>query len=238
MSIFKFKQFSVNQSNSAMKVGTDGVLLGAWAPIDHHPKTILDIGTGTGLVALMLAQRTAAFQIDALDIDEEAFEEATNNFETSIWNDRLYCYHAALEEFVEDPEDEYDLIVCNPPFYAEDFQSTDEQRNLARFQSSMPFEELVEAADLLLSANGVFAVIIPFKEEEKFIEICSDFELFPTQITRIRGTHTTPIVRSLLAFRRFELQTTYANEIIIEINRHEYTNEYIELTKNFYLKMV
>ena len=237
MSIFKFKQFQVIQSNSAMKVGTDGVLLGAWAPIDHKPNTILDIGTGTGLVALMLAQRTAATQIDALDIDEEAFEEAINNFEISVWNDRLYCYHAALDEFVDEPEEEYDLIVCNPPFYAEDFQSTDEQRNLARFQSSMPFEDLVEAADLLLSENGVFAVIIPYKEEGKFIDICAEFELFPTQILRVRGSHTTPIVRTLLAFKRFELQTEAIAEITIEINRHEYTDEYIELTKDFYLKM-
>ncbi len=237
MGVFKFKQFEVSHSNSAMKVGTDAVLLGSWAPIDHRPKSILDIGTGTGILALMLSQRTDASQIDALDIDEDAFEEATNNFENSIWSDRLYCYHAGLDEFMDEPEDEYELIVCNPPFYAEDFQSTDEQRNLARFQSSMPFEDLVEAVDLLLSENGVFAVIIPFKEEEKFIEICADFELFPTEITRVRGSHTTPIVRSLLAFRRFELQTETITEITIEINRHEYTDEYIELTKEFYIKM-
>lgn len=237
MSVFKFKQFEVNQHQSAMKVGTDGVLLGAWTPIDHLPKTILDVGTGTGILSLMLAQRTNAYQIDALDIDNDAFEEATDNFEKSTWNDRLYCYHASLDEFMDEPDDEYDLIVCNPPFYIEDFQSTDAQRNLARFQSSLPFEELAEAADLLLSENGVLSVIIPFKEEANFIEICANFELFPTNITRVRGTHTTPIVRTLLAFRRFELHTTVATEITIEINRHEYTDEYIALTKDFYLKM-
>ena len=237
MSIFTFKQFQIKQSNSAMKVGTDGVLLGAWAPIHNNPKTILDIGTGTGLLALMLAQRSNATQIDALDIDEDAFEEATDNFENSVWNDRLFCYHASLDEFVDEPEEEYDLIICNPPFYAEEFQSTDEQRNLARFQSSMPFEDLIASADMLLSENGIFAVIIPYKEQEKFIDICAQFELFPIDIMHVRGSHNTPIVRSLLAFKRFELQTENITEIAIEINRHEYTDAYIELTKDFYLKM-
>ena len=101
----------------------------------------------------------------------------------------------------------------------------------------MPFEELIEAADLLLSENGIFAVIIPFKEEEKFIDLCTDFELFPFKITRVKGTDKTPFVRSLLAFKRFELAVLTADELIIEINRHEYTDDYISLTKEFYLKM-
>jgi tRNA1Val (adenine37-N6)-methyltransferase len=149
-----------------MKVGTDGVLLGAWAPIIQQPYSILDIGTGTGIIALMLAQRSNAAQIDALEIDEKTYEQATNNFENSPWNDRLFCFHAGLDEFMEEPEDEYDLIVSNPPFYAEDYKTNDDQRDLARFQDALPFEDLIEAADLLLSENGIFAVIIPFKEEE------------------------------------------------------------------------
>ncbi len=235
--MFKFKQFSVNQDKCAMKVGTDGVLLGAWCPIDNNPKSILDIGTGTGIIALMLAQRTNANQIDALEIDENAFEQATENFDNSTFADRLYCYHAGLDEFIEEPEDEYDLIISNPPFFAEDFKSTDEGRNLARFLDAMPFEELIEAADLLLSENGVFAVIIPFKEEQNFIDLAADFELYPIKITRVRGTFTTPIIRTLVAFKRFELPVSIADELIIEIERHQYTNEYIELTKDFYLKM-
>ena len=235
--MFKFKQFSVNQDKCAMKVGTDGVLLGAWCPIDNNPKSILDIGTGTGIIALMLAQRTNANQIDALEIDENAFEQATENFDNSTFADRLYCYHAGLDEFIEEPEDEYDLIISNPPFFAEDFKSTDEGRNLARFLDAMPFEELIEAADLLLSENGVFAVIIPFKEEQNFIDLAADYELYPIKITRVRGTFTTPIIRTLVAFKRFELPVSIADELIIEIERHQYTNEYIELTKDFYLKM-
>lgn len=235
--MFKFKQFSINQDNCAMKVGTDGVLLGAWCPIDNNPKSVLDIGTGTGIIALMLAQRTNAEQIDALEIDENAFEQAMDNFENSIWSDRLFCFHAGLDEFIDDPEDEYDLIISNPPFFAEDFKSTDEGRNLARFLDAMPFEQLIEATDLLLSENGVFAVIIPFKEEQNFINLASEFELYPIKITRVRGTFSTPIIRSLLAFKRFEMPILVANELVIEIERHNYTNEYIELTKDFYLKM-
>jgi tRNA1Val (adenine37-N6)-methyltransferase len=237
MSIFQFKQFAVNQDQCAMKIGTDGVLLGAWAPIDTRPNSILDIGTGTGIIALMLAQRCDAQQIDALEIDENAYENAVDNFESSPWSDRLFCFHAGLDEFVEEPEDEYDLIVSNPPFYVEDYRSENHQRDLARFQEAMPFEDLVEAASLLLSENGVFAVIIPFKEEENFLELAKEYELFPIKITRVKGTHETQIVRSLLAFRRYELAVLTADELVIEINRHEYTDDYIALTKDFYLKM-
>ena len=237
MSKFQFKQFSLEQDQCAMKIGTDGVLLGAWAPLEQNPFSILDIGTGTGIIALMLAQRSTAQQIDALEIDENTYEQATDNFENSPWNDRLFCFHAGLDEFMEEPEDEYDLIVSNPPFYTEDYKTKDEQRDLARFQDALPFEDLIEAADLLLSENGILAVIIPFKEEERFMAIAKEFELYPIKITRVKGTPTTEIKRSLLAFKRYELPALDSDELIIETARHQYTPEYIELTKEFYLKM-
>ncbi|WP_417942864.1 tRNA1(Val) (adenine(37)-N6)-methyltransferase [Flavobacterium sp. RS13.1] len=235
--MFSFKQFSVQQDKTAMKVGTDGVLLGAWTPIHHNPFSVLDIGAGTGIIALMLAQRTNAQQIDALEIDEDAYEQAVENFENSPWGDRLFCFHAGLDEFIEEPEDEYDLIISNPPFYSEDYKTENEQRDLARFQDAMPFEELVEAADLLLSENGIFAVILPFKEEEKFIGLAKEAELYPTKITRVKGNPTSEIKRSLLAFSRNENQETEIDELIIEVDRHVYTEDYIKLTKDFYLKM-
>jgi tRNA1Val (adenine37-N6)-methyltransferase len=237
MSKFNFKQFTVNQDRCAMKIGTDGVLLGAWCPIDNNPFSVLDIGAGTGILSLMLAQRSNAEQIDSLEIDEDAYEQCVENFENSPWSDRLFCFHAGLDEFVDEPEDEYDIIISNPPFYSEDYKTDNSQRDLARFQDALPFEELVEAADLLLSENGIFAVIIPFKEEEKFIDLCAQVELFPVKVTRVKGSHTTPIVRSLLAFKRYELSVLEADELVIEINRHEYTDDYINLTKDFYLKM-
>ena len=237
MSKFQFKQFSIEQDRCAMKIGTDGVLLGAWAPVHHNPFSILDIGAGTGVIALMLAQRSNAQQIDALEIDEDAYEQATDNFENSPWSDRLFCFHAGLDEFVEEPEDEYDVIVSNPPFYTEDYKTDNDQRDLARFADAMPFEDLIVAADLLLSENGIFAAIIPFKEEENFLAIAKQYELYPIKITRVKGTPTTEIKRSLLAFSRTEKVDFLIDELVIETERHIYTPEYIELTKDFYLKM-
>jgi tRNA1Val (adenine37-N6)-methyltransferase len=235
--LFQFKQFTIQQDQCAMKIGTDGVLLGAWAPIENNPISILDIGTGTGVIALMLSQRSTAEQIDALEIDSAAYEQAVDNFENSPWSDRLFCFHAGLDEFVEEPEDEYDLIVSNPPFYSEDYKTESEQRDLARFQDALPFEDLIEAADLLLSENGIFSVIIPFKEEEHFLALAKEMELYPLKITRVKGTPTTEIKRSLLAFSRNENSNFSTDELIIETARHIYTREYIELTKEFYLKM-
>ena len=233
---FTFKQFSVNQDRCAMKIGTDGVLLGAWTPLINNPFNVLDIGAGTGILSLMLAQRSNAEQIDAIEIDEDAYEQCVENFEASPWGDKLFCFHAGLDEFVDEPEDEYDLIISNPPFYTDDYKSDNTSRDLARFEDALPFEELIEAAALLLSDNGIFSVIIPFKEEERFVSMCKELDLFPLKITRVKGTPTTEIKRSLLAFCRME-QTPLIDELIIEISRHNYTPEYIELTKEFYLKM-
>ena len=233
---FTFKQFQVNQDRCAMKIGTDGVLLGAWTPLINNPFNILDIGAGTGILSLMLAQRSNAEQIDAIEIDEDAYEQCVENFEASPWGDKLFCFHAGLDEFVDEPEDEYDLIISNPPFYTDDYKSDNTSRDLARFEDALPFEELIEAAALLLSDNGIFSVIIPFKEEERFVSMCKELDLFPLKITRVKGTSTSEIKRSLLAFCRME-QTPLIDELVIEISRHNYTSEYIELTKEFYLKM-
>ena len=219
-----------------MKIGTDAVLLGAWCPVDTNPNSVLDIGAGTGILSLILAQRTIAEQIDAIEIDESAYEQCVDNFENSSWSDRLFCFHAGLDEFVEDPECEYDLIISNPPFYTEDFKSENEQRDLARFEDALPFHDLIEAADLLLSEKGIFAVIIPFKEELNFISLSEGFDLFPFKITHVKGTPTSEIKRSLIAFSRVDAEFSM-DELIIETSRHVYTQKYINLTKDFYLKM-
>jgi len=237
LSIFQFKKFSVNQDRCAMKVGTDGVLLGAWCPIDNNPFSVLDIGAGTGILSLLLAQRSNVSQIDAIEIDEDAYEQCVENFESSPWGDRLFCFHASLDEFIDEPEDQYDIIISNPPFYSEDYKTGSEKRDLARFQEAMPFEDLIEAADLLLSENGIFSIIIPFAEEEKFINLCAQVELYPIKITRVKGMPSTEIKRSLMAFKRYELSVLTADELIIETARHQYTEDYIALTKDFYLKM-
>ncbi len=233
---FKFKEFSVNQDQCAMKIGTDAVLLGAWASLDANPFAILDIGAGTGVLGLMLAQRSHAEVIDAIEIDDDAYEQCVDNFELSPWGDRLFCYHASLEEFAEEIDDEYDLIICNPPFYAEDYKTENESRDLARFQDAMPFHHLLESVSILLAPEGSFNVIIPFNEEEKFIKLANNFLLFPNRICRIKGNPETEVKRSMLAFSFRESETT-TTELIIETERHQYTQDYINLTKDFYLKM-
>ena len=235
---FQFKEFKIEQDRCAMKIGTDGVLLGAWASLEHQPDSILDIGTGTGVVALMLAQRSPALLIDALEIDENAYEQAVDNFEQSIWADRLFCYHAAFDEFVEEMQDEdkYELIISNPPFYSEDYTSESGSRNKARFVEALPFSELLEGVSKLLHPKGEFNTIIPYKEEAGFIALGSKFGLFPKKITRVRGTETSEIKRSLLCFS-FEEVKPEKNELIIEISRHHYTEAYKNLVKDFYLKL-
>ena len=236
MKPFQFKQFSIHQDRCAMKVGTDGVLLGAWASLDHHPATILDIGAGTGLIALQLAQRSFAGTIDAIELEDDAYEQCVANFEASPWGDRLFCYHAGFDEFVDEMDEPYDLIVSNPPFYSEDVASGDEARDKARQNNSLPFEELVQGSVQLLTEKGIFAVIIPFKEEQRFTKLAQKVGLFPTRITRVKGNPETDFKRSLMEFS-FDANKPHIDTLIIEEGRHQYTKEYIELTQAFYLKM-
>jgi len=233
---FQFKQFAINQDRCAMKVGTDGVLLGAWASLDMNPDSILDIGSGTGLIALMLAERSTAETIDALEIDEAAYEQCVENFEASPWGDRLFCYHAGLDEFVVEWEDTYDLIVCNPPFYSEDVSSGNVSRDTARQNVALPFEELLKGVSILLSVDGIFSTIIPFKEEDDFLVLAANLGLYPQKITRVKGNPTTSIKRSLLQFGCSETKVDI-DTLIIELERHKYTAAYRTLTQDFYLKM-
>ncbi|MGW9685110.1 tRNA1(Val) (adenine(37)-N6)-methyltransferase [Flagellimonas sp. 2504JD1-5] len=236
MKPFKFKQFTIHQDRCAMKVGTDGVLLGAWTSLDGNPNSILDIGAGTGLIALQMAQRCDAELIDAIEVDEDAYEQCVENFEISPWGDRLFCYHAGLDEFVDEMEEKYDLIVSNPPFYSEEVTSGDSARDAARQNNSLPFDELLEGVSKLLSPKGAFSVIIPFKEEKDFVSLAESFRLFPSRITRVKGNSNTEVKRSLLEFG-FSKVMVQENELTIELERHQYTKEYIDLTKDFYLKM-
>ncbi|MFD2100665.1 tRNA1(Val) (adenine(37)-N6)-methyltransferase [Flagellimonas iocasae] len=236
MKPFIFKQFNIHQDQCAMKVGTDGVLLGAWASLDHLPNAILDIGAGTGLIALQLAQRSDAELIDAIELDENAYEQCVANFEASAWADRLFCYHAGFDEFVDEMDEKYDLIVSNPPFYSEEVSSGNITRDQARQSSSLPFNELVAGVAKLLATNGVFSVIVPYKEEREFINLASEVGLYPNRITRVKGNPKAAFKRSLMEFG-FSKVDPKINELVIELERHQYTQDYIELTQDFYLKM-
>lgn len=232
---FQFKEFTVEQDKCAMKIGTDGVLLGAWATVKSE-FSILDLGTGTGVISLMLAQRSDAEIIEAIEIDGPAFEQAVANFENSDWNDRLFCYHASLQEFAEEIEDKYDLIISNPPFYTDANPSENKERTTARFEDAMPFVHLTNAVSKLLETNGIFAVIIPFKEEATFVALAKENKLYLNRVCRVKGTETSLVKRSLLEFSFTE--TIVAEETLtIEMNRHVYTEDYKKLVQDFYLKM-
>jgi len=234
---FVFKQFKVFQNRSAMKIGTDGVLLGAWTPIkEKNTHAILDIGTGTGVIALQLAQRSTANIIDAVEIDADAYEECVSNFEASPWADRLFCYHASIQEFASQIEDSYDLIVSNPPFYLEKVTTQDPKRNLARFSESLPFNHLLVCCSKMLSKQGVFTTIIPRKEEDNFIREAKKHHLYPFKISRVKGTNTSKEKRSMIAFSK-SVKEIQVETLIIEKERHIYTEDYKNLVKDFYLKM-
>ncbi len=233
---FQFKQFKIQQDKTAMKVGTDGVLLGAWVALDSRPSSVLDIGAGTGLIALMLAQRCNAEMIDAVELDDVAYKQTVENFENSDWGDRLFCYHASVQDFADEPSELYDLIVSNPPFYTATYKELDKKRAMARHIESLSYEALLLCTAKLLSKKGNCAFIIPFSEEEYFISIAKQHNLFPNRITRVKGTHKSPIKRSLLQFS-FKEHAIEPDNLVIEIERHVYTPEYMALVKDFYLKI-
>ncbi|GGK47800.1 MULTISPECIES: tRNA1(Val) (adenine(37)-N6)-methyltransferase [Flavobacteriaceae] len=233
---FQFKQFTIQQDKTAMKVGTDGVLLGAWVSLGSNPFSILDIGAGTGLIALMLAQKSSAELIDAVELNNEAYEQTVANFEESDWGDRLFCYHASLQEFAEEIEDTYDLIVSNPPFYTSTYKNLEENRAMARHTETLTYRDLLQGVSKLLSENGSCAFIIPYTEASNFIEIAAEFRLFPNRITNVKGIETSEIKRSLLQFS-FKENKIEETMLIIEIERHNYTTAYKNLVKDFYLKM-
>ena len=239
---FQFKKFKVHQDLCAMKIGTDGVLLGAWSSIEHEPQSILDIGAGTGVIALQLAQRSSANTIDAIEIDDHAHQQCTHNFEYSDWADRLFCYHGSVQEFASEMEHKYDLIVSNPPFFKApksidaQTQNTSQERAVARFTDTLPFTHLVVCAAHLLRQNGVFCTILPQTEVASFIEIAAQNKLFISKICTIRGTKKSKIKRCMLAFSTHQSKPK-TQELTIEISRHNYTQEYKNLVRDFYVKM-
>ncbi|MGB0879507.1 MAG: tRNA1(Val) (adenine(37)-N6)-methyltransferase [Polaribacter sp.] len=236
---FQFKKFVIHQDKTAMKVGTDAVLLGAWTSVNNLSNSILDIGSGTGIVSLMMAQRTDATTIDAVEVDKNSYEQTVENFEQSDWADRLYCYHTTFQEFADEIFEEketYDVIISNPPFYTDDFKTENEARNKARFTSSLAFKELITGVVKILSKEGKFTVIIPFKEEEIFIALAKNNFLFLNKICRVQGNPSSEIKRSLLEFS-FQQKQIIEENLTIETTRHQYTEAYIALTKDFYLKM-
>jgi len=227
---FRFKQFTVYHDLCAMKVGVDGVLLGAWADC-RHAEYILDIGTGTGLIALMLAQRSVAF-IHAIDIDENACKQAEINFTNSPFHNRLSVRLTAFQDFTSSRR--YDLIVSNPPYFAHSLQSPDKKRNLARHNDSLPWEDLIKKTASLLSPSGKAAFILPFDRMEKAQASAVDNQLFLCRKTLVSSLQNHPPKRVLLEYSLID-QGTMEDHFYIGKTKQTYSDEYRSLTEDFYL---
>jgi len=233
---FQFKEFTIHQDKTAMKVGTDGVLLGAWVDLYNNYKSALDIGTGTGLIALQIAQRSEIETIDAIEREPNAYEQAVDNFENSNWGNRLFCYHTSLQKFVIEIDEKYDLIISNPPFYNDTFKPVELNRSIARHTKTLSFTELLSATAKLLNPNGSCGFIIPFHEEENFLGLAQKLNLYPNRILRVKGNINTSCKRVLLQLSFTESKPNI-DELSIETERHIYTQDYKILVKDFYLKL-
>ena len=218
-----------------MKVGMDGVLLGAWANVsgaDH----ILDIGTGTGLIALMMAQKNNVAQIDAIEVDSEAFNEAVLNCQLSPWNDRIKLELCSFQEFSERTSLKYDLIVSNPPFFTNGVKAPLENRAQARHSDSLPLDVLISGAAGLLQEKGRMALVLPFETLPEVEKLAALNGLFVSRLCRIKPNPIKPDFRILIELTSTECPIQ-ESELMIEFEKHhDYTPEYMELTKDFYLK--
>lgn len=230
---FAFKQFKIVQDKCAMKVGTDAVLLGSWVNASNA-KTILDIGTGTGIIALMLAQKSSA-RIDAIDIDLNAFIQATENVNDCTWKDRIEIHHISLQQFAKESDHKYDLIVSNPPYFIDSSKASEESRTNARHTDQLPFKDLLDGVLKLLNPNGKFYVILPTKESELFREDAEKHKLFLTKVTRVITRTDKPEKRLLMRFEFIQRAFSEDSITIEKDERHSYTDEYKEMTKDYYL---
>ncbi|MGB0882120.1 MAG: tRNA1(Val) (adenine(37)-N6)-methyltransferase [Vicingaceae bacterium] len=232
MSEFEFKHFSISQENTAMKVGTDGVLLGAWSI--NTEGTILDIGTGTGLIAIMLAQRTKTALIDAIEVERIAYQQAKENIQNCKWSNRIKAHHLPIQEFKSHKK--YDTIISNPPFFTNSTKAPKTERNTARHTDNLSFNDLIESVVRHLKPTGIFSLILPITESEHFIELAIQKHLFLNRKCIVQPNPTKPAKRVLMEFS-FEQKELIKETLIIETEtRHQYTKEYISLTQDFYLK--
>ena len=232
---FTFKQFHINHDKCAMKVGTDGTLIGAWTDLPTSCRRILDIGTGSGLIAIMAAQRHPNALISAIDIDADCVAQTKENIEACPWSDRIEADHTSLQDF--NPEHKFDVIISNPPYFVDSQLPPDQQRSMARHTATLSFKELTDGVLRLLAPKGRFSLILPPAETERFLSAARG-RLFITRRTEIHSTPTSGVKRVMT-----ELQTdppaepAISEQIIIEDNGMlGYSDKYKALTKDFYLK--
>ena len=230
---FNFKQFKVWQKESAFKVGTDGVLLGAWCDVKDNSR-ILDVGTGTGLIALMTAQRSDA-DIVAIEPDKSSAAEASLNIAKSPWNKRIMILETTLQDYSDNTDLSFDHIVSNPPYFSDSLQNADMRLSRARHNFSLDSVDLLKCAVKLLDDSGMLSVILPYTEANLLIAEACDYGLYCSRMLNVKPLPDKPVKRILLEFTR-EKKDLSSGFLIIETGkRHNYSHEYRSLTKDFYL---
>ncbi len=229
---FKFRQFTVFHDKCAMKVGADGVTLGAWADVSDV-KSVLDIGCGSGLIALMIAQRSEA-GITAIDIDGQSIEQTKENTGNSPWSERIKTVHASLQQFAANSDVLFDLIVCNPPYFNNSLKSPSESRTMARHTDTLSYTDLITNAGKILAENGRFCLILPVNEGNIFCRMAENGKLYCRKRVEVFPNYEKPVRRLLLEFVKQKTECKF-EKIVIEKERNNYTPEYTELVKTFYL---
>jgi tRNA1Val (adenine37-N6)-methyltransferase len=229
---FRFKQFTVKQDKTAMKVGSDSVLLGAWTAVNGLEKNVLDIGTGAGLLALMMAQKIPNAMITACEIDETACKQALENVSSSGWSERIIVVNADIRTFMQNQRG-FDLIICNPPYFEKSLKSHDSKRNLARHNDSLPFPDLIDCVHRLLHDNGRFALTVPADKANIITDLAANKKLSPIRRLNVKPTETKPVNRIILEFGYSSLPTEEYSLTVRAGNN--YSNDYKSVTKDFYL---
>ena len=231
-STFAFKQFSLGQEKCPMKISTDSVLIGAWTNVEKA-RSILDIGTGTGIISLMLAQRSSA-RIQAIDIDEGACSQAKENFTSSKWKKQLEISHSSLQDF--SPDSKYDVIVSNPPYFPLPKTHENKKGAHAKYTHTLSFQNLLDGIIRLLSPKGAFYVIFPIHEGAYFTNEAEKRKLFLTDYVWVKTTTRKKFPKRILMKFEFSEKLMNDDKILVIQGDNGYTDEYKELTKDYYLK--
>ena len=234
---FAFKQFTVYHDRCAMKVGTDGVLLGAWVNLAGASR-ILDVGTGTGLIALMMAQRSEA-AVHGVEMDEYAFLQAIENVNRSPWSDRITLFHNTFQQFARESKESYDLIVSNPPYFRNSLKPPARGRSLARHDGNLSYEVLLFCSSKLLNAEGKLSIILPAGERLNIQRIAEFHDLHVTRETLVKPRVGADFKRILVEFSKMNVHSYVSTELAIKSqNNMMFTKEYYGMVKEYYLKMI
>lgn len=231
--IFVFRHFSVSHTNATMKVGTDAMLLGAWAPVQKAASRLLDIGTGSGVLALMMAQRTTA-RITAIDIDAQSVMEAETNFSNSAWHHRLEAKHISLQDFATSENETFDLIISNPPFFHNSLLPNNPRHKMAKHTTSLTLADFVDGSSRLLSAGGRLVMIVPYIDQLHLFGIAAQHQLYPKKVLTVFPAENKPPHRILVVLDREMQNQVEVSEIAVRKANGEYTPQYKQLTCDFH----